>query len=363
MSYPNRSKAYPTDKYKRFYYPTRPLFTVMLGLSLLSLGLIGLLPISWALWLSAAFAFDDLPLTPIMAFVTSVNNLINGRKQTKALIMITSIILASIAGGLLGYFVLSQSAAFMAYTTAFIEATTCSPIFISIGAIIGGLFAHLSKKCGSFIGIALGVLIASLIPPTIVPLMVDVVFMSAAAGAFITSIAVKQSLRAYYKFRYGDSNADGYNINRGQVDQTAFIDVQANKFGVTPAEFLKLTQYCKDNINDIKANASFFEEFAGNRTLASNSYKDIYHGLMNSNATREDIDATKHLIMESSEVSITLAQGGLTSDPNEIRLLTTTSELAKPKRRLLYHQLWLVKDEKGKGIPEDTIIPFLGLTK
>jgi hypothetical protein len=58
-------KRFPTERYKRFWYPTRPLFTLLTGLFLAGLGGVGILPLSWALWFAAAFALDDLPITPI----------------------------------------------------------------------------------------------------------------------------------------------------------------------------------------------------------------------------------------------------------------------------------------------------------
>ena len=187
MTDPAILQQYPTEKYKRFWYPTRPLFTMAQGLFLASLGYLGILPIGWALWLSAAFAFDDLPLTPIMGMITSINNLTHGRKQTKSIVMISAISLAAISGGLLGFFVLSQLPVFMAIITGFIAATSCSPILISIGAITGGLLAHKTNKFSPFTGIILGVTVASFVPFP-VSIMVDTVFMCAAGLAFVSSI-------------------------------------------------------------------------------------------------------------------------------------------------------------------------------
>ena len=261
MTNPTILQQYPTEKYKRFWYPTRPLFTFVLGVFLASLGYIGILPMGWALWLSAAFAFDDLPLTPIMGIITSINNLAHGRKQTKAIVMISSIILATISGGLLGFFVMSQLPGFMTGITGFIAATSCSPILISIGAITGGLLAHKTNKFSPFTGIILGVTVASFVPFP-VSIMVDTVFICAAGLAFVSSILVKQSLRIYYNYRYGNTNADGYQMNKPLAEQNDFIKQQATKFNVPVDAFEKLIRHCMQKIRDVKNKATVIGEFA-----------------------------------------------------------------------------------------------------
>lgn len=290
------SRQFPTTSYKRFWYPTRPLFTFLQGVIFLGLGQIGLLPVSWALWMAAAFAFDDLPLTPVMNVITAINNLVNGRKQTKAIIMLISLGLAALSGGLLGYFVLSQSASFMSAITLFTEATSCSPIFICIGGIFGATVAHKTNVIGPFLGIALGVSIASWIPASIVPLTVEMVFICSAALTFCTSIAVKQLSRLYYRFQYGHSNADGYRIDDTPEKQEQFIEAQAKRLGVTPDAFKQVTKLCRDEVKRIKSQSSLLDELSGMRQPLSNAFKDIYHGLMRPDATDADLRATADLI-------------------------------------------------------------------
>ena len=194
-------KRFPTEKYKRFWYPTRPIFTLFLGLFLSSLGWLGIMPISWALWAAAAFALDDLPITPITAMFTSINNLMQGRKTLKAIVMITAISLAIIAGSLLGYFVLAQTPIAVKLISDYIALTSCSPLLISIGAMLGAYAAHATHKISPFMGFGLGILVASFIPFS-PPLIVEIMFLSIAGCAFVTSVLVKHSLRAYFKFTY-----------------------------------------------------------------------------------------------------------------------------------------------------------------
>lgn len=347
-------QRFPTEKYKRFWYPTRPFFTIGLGLFLTGLGFIGLLPISWALWLAAVFAFDDLPLTPIMSMVTAINNLAHGRKKFKSAIMLIAVSLAIITGGLIGFFVLSQFPVFLTLITSFIAATSCSPILISFGAIAGSVLAHFTNKISPFVGITMGILVMSLLPIPI-PLMVDLVFICAAGSAFVASIVTKQALRVYTKFRYGHTNADGYGMDLSATEQLVFIEAQANKFSVTTEQFTKLITLCREKIQAIKSKATFFEEFGGTRQPVTNSFKDIYHGLMNPHCTIDDIKSVKELLKISGTAEVRRAIA-LHSD-QEIAMMKgfTTSGVLRSDLdvRTLYHQAQI-----SPGIEEEYISQF-----
>ncbi len=297
-------QRFPTIKYKRFWYPTRPLFTLGLGLFLASLGWMGILPLSWALWAAAAFALDDLPMTPIMAVMTASNNLFHGRKTLKARVIISTITIALIIGASLGFLVFAQMPALVAGVTQYIALTSCSPILISIGAILGGYTAHITHKMNPILGMGLGITLMSFVPINI-PLIVEIVFISSASFAFITSIAAKQALRFYFKYQYGHSNADGYNQARSPEEQQIFIEGQANKFSVDKQAFENLTQFCQNRISTIKHTGLIWAELMNGRTSISNSYKDIYHGLMKPELTPEDIVSIKTLIVDSTVESIT----------------------------------------------------------
>lgn len=292
-----------TIKYKRFWYPTRPFFTLGLGFFLASLGWIGILPLSWALWAAAAFALDDLPMTPIIAVMTASNNLFHGRKTLKAQVIISTITIALIIGASLGFFVFAQMPAIVAGVTQYIALTSCSPILISIGAILGGYMAHITHKINPILGMVLGITLMSFAPITI-PLIVEIVFISSASFAFITSIASKQALRFYFKYQYGHSNADGYNQARSLEEQQIFIESQANKFAVEKQAFENLTQFCQNRVSTIKDMSSILTELMNGRTGISNSYKDIYHGLMKPELTPEDIVSVKTLIVDSAVAPI-----------------------------------------------------------
>ena len=182
-------KRFPTEKYKRFWYPTRPLFTLFMGLFIAGLGWIGLLPFSWALWFSAAFALDDLPITPITAMFTAMNNLRQGRKTLKAIVMIIAIGFAVITGGFVGYFFLAKTPIAVKFITDYIILTDCSPLFISLGAMIGACVAHVTHKMSPFMGFSLGILIASFVPLS-PPLIVEIIYLSIAASAFFLAASI-----------------------------------------------------------------------------------------------------------------------------------------------------------------------------
>jgi hypothetical protein len=347
-------QRFPTEKYKRFWYPTRPFFTIGLGLFLSGIGFIGLLPMSWALWLAAAFAFDDLPLTPIMSMVTAINNLAHERKQFKSATMIIIVSLSIIAGGLIGFFVLSQLPVFLTLITGFIDATSCSPILISFGAIAGGLLAHFTNRISPFVGMSSGVLIMSLLPIPI-PFMVDLVFICAASSAFVTSVVTKQALRAYTKFRYGHSNADGYEMDRSETEQQVFIEEQAKKFSVTTEQFENLITLCRGKIQSIKDKATFVEEFGGTRQPITNSFKDIYHGLMNPHCTVENVKSVKELLKISTDTAVNGAVSSHSdADMIWMKAFTASAVLRSDLNvRTLYHQAQI-----SPGINEEAIRPF-----
>ena len=349
------SRLFPTDRYKRFWYPTRPFFTLGLGFFLAGLGLVGLLPMSLALWLAGAFAFDDLPLTPIMSMIGAINNLTHGRKKLKSATMIIIVSLAIIAGGLIGFSILSQSSFFLTLIVGFIAATNCSPILISFGAITGGLLAHFTNRISPSTGIMIGVFIMSFLPIP-VPLIVDLVFVCAAGTAFIASIITKQILRAYSKFRYGITNADGYEMNRLATEQQVFIEEQAKKFSVTSEQFITLITLCREKIQIIKIKATFFEAYIGTQQPVTNSFKDIYHGLMNPSCTVDDVRSVKELlkISTSTEVKAVISSSS-EMEINTIKKFTPDGVLRSDlDKRKFYHQAHIFP-----GIEKDFIQPFI----
>lgn len=352
MENPLVLERFPTEKYKRFWYPTRPLLTLCLGLFLASLGYIGILPMGLALWMSAVFAFDDLPLTPIMSIFTSANNLSHGRKKIKSWIMLGVLSLSIPIGGLLGFFVVSQMTALTAMLTTFIAATSCSPVLVSTGAILGSLIAHKTHVLSPTSGILLGLLAFSLFPIP-VPLIVDIVFISAASLAFLSTIVTKQALRSYYKWAYNHSNADGYAIDKSQTELDKFTADQATKFGVTHKEFKDLVDHCRTQIKTLKEHATILDEFVGERQLHTSAYKDIYHGLMNPNA---NVDSVKQLLKDSTECEVRVNLGHRNEE--DLQVLTQTAISGKLRsdmsNRTFFHQIQL-----KKGLAKDLVDPFV----
>ncbi|MCH9757253.1 MAG: hypothetical protein K0U37_08710 [Gammaproteobacteria bacterium] len=369
---------YATEKHKRFFFPIRPLFTLGSGLFFGALYLFGLMPIAWALIFTAGFAFDDLPLAPFIKFIRAANNLSNGRKKLKSIVMLTSITLATIAGALLAFFIFAHNPAFMLGAAAFVVGTGCSPICLFLGGVLGAMIADKTKKVTSVFGIstglAIGFIVGFSLPATAIPLIANAVFITAVSGAFAGAIVAKQVLRFYFYCRYGHSNADGYNMARTPKAQEAFVLEQAKKFDVSIEVFKKLTEHCKTRIAEIKKEASFMhaltstsfanpftlytwcmDEFRLKRNYQSNAYKDIYHGLMAKKVTTETIENVKALLKDSKPIP----EESAPKERPHYPYLFSGERQSDLQARTFFHQCNLA--DSG-GIKAELIEPFFAHT-
>lgn len=292
-------KRFPTERYKQFSHQTRPFFTMATAFFLIALGWLQIVNFVVIAWTLAAFVLDNVALTPIMSSLRAINHLANGRKRLKSLLILIVVALALISGTGLGYFVLMHSTWVTAFFTNYIALTGCSPFLISMGAMAGGFVSHATHKIPLFWGILIGSCLASVIYLPI-PIAFEVVYFSAIATAFFATVIARQSLRLYYKVYYGHTNADGYGIDKNPTEQREFVNHQALKFAVTPTQFSALTSQCKTRISETKRDASIWNEYMGYRSYTTNSYKDIYHGLMNPTLSEEDVVEIKHLIVNSN---------------------------------------------------------------
>lgn len=288
-------RRFPTERFKRFWYPSRPLMILALGFFFLVLGYTGVLSMSWSLWAAAAFAFDDLPMTPILAVATAFNNYLEGRKQFKAIMMLSAILLGLALGGALGWYAWVHMPMVVTVISNYIVMTGCSPLLISTAGILGGVVAHMTKKMPAIWGFILGITLAGWVPLP-VPLFFEVLFISMVTSAFIASIVAKQGLRFYYRWQYGHSNADGYEMARQSSKQDSFVEKQAALFNVNAEQFRNLTNQCRERISEIKQKATFLEEMNQERQYKTNSYKDLYQVLMNPTLEKTEVEEPKRLI-------------------------------------------------------------------
>lgn len=292
-------QRFPTEKYKQFSHQTRPFFTMATAVFLIALGWLQIVNFIVIAWILAAFVLDNVALTPIMSSLRAINHLANGRKRLKSLLILTAVALALISGTGLGYFVLIHSTWATTFLSNYIALTGCSPFLISLGAIVGGFFAHATHKIPLFWGILIGSCVASVLHLPIA-IAFEVVYFTAIATAFFATVIAQQSMRLYYKVYYGHTNADGYGMDRNPTEQREFIQYQAEKFAVTPSQFSALASQCRTRISENKRDASIWNEYMGYRSHTTNSYKDIYHGLMNPSLSEEDVIEIKHLIVNSN---------------------------------------------------------------
>ncbi|HVT62848.1 MAG TPA: hypothetical protein VHD33_05100, partial [Legionellaceae bacterium] len=154
---------FPTERFKRFTYSTRPFTTVVMGITLVGLGWLHILSMPIACWLLAAFVLDNIALTPIMGAINAVNHLLNSRKILKASIMLAAISLSLISGAYLGYFYLAPMPMIAQVLSKYITITGCSPFLISIGAMLGAYVSHTTHKIPLFWGIFFGSCLASIV--------------------------------------------------------------------------------------------------------------------------------------------------------------------------------------------------------
>lgn len=370
------SQQFLTDKYKRFLNTNTFLSVFSEGLFLAGLTLFNIIPFGFALTLFAR-RFNNILLPGIRIF-SSINNLIHRRKVFKSSVMLMTIALSMIIGGWLGYYFLCQSPFFMEMVTAFMAQFSAPPAITFAGGMLGGMMATLSNQCSPFLGSIIGLLIVSYFPYEI-PLVVDIVFMSATLLTFMTSFIAKHSLRAYYYYHYGHTNADGLRINQSKEECENNITKQAIQFGVPYAQFKALIDLCKSKIKEIKHTSSWFDEYCGFRRVRSNSYKDIYHGLMNPALTTSDVDAIKDLLAHSQCSTVTHLRENMGKTAYAVLYLPASVTLAgmwlKPSffsiksdpqsedydttahQRMLIHQLAI-----EQGIDDDLISPFLNRT-
>lgn len=354
----NGSEPFLTDRYKRFLNSNSVLFVFVEELFWAILAFVGILPTSWLTWFFAR-SFNKLIATPIWQIFASINNLRNERKQFKSIIMLITLSLSMIIGGLLGYFVLYQSPLFMGAVTTFLNQISCPPAISFFGAMFGGIIATLFGKIPPFIGVSVGTFIGSYLPLTI-PLIVDVVFVSSLTTAVFAGYIAKKLLRAYYQTHYGYANADGYKTDCSPAEQEEYIAHQAKKFNVEPLKFKELITHCKNQIKKIKSRASFFEEYWEIRRAKTNTYKDIFHKLMDPKLEQEDIDEARELLRLSTTSKVKEDTEALSSiSKKELKYLPsffTSIHLNKTGNevRVLTHQLFL----EG-GIDDEMIQPFL----
>ncbi|MCX7090140.1 MAG: hypothetical protein NTU48_01630 [Legionellales bacterium] len=290
-------QRFPTEGYKQFSYQTRPFFTVGMAVFLLALGWFQIVNLAVIYWILAAFVLDNVALTPIMNALRAVNHLYYGRKKFKSTVILAAVITALILGAVLGYFVMAPLIS--KFLLDYIALTGCSPFLISMGAMLGGYISHATHKIPLFWGIFIGSCLASVVYIPI-PIMIEVVYFSAIALAFVTTVATKQALRLYFQKHYGHTNADGYDLTRTAREQDDFIEAQAKQFQISPQEFYTLTQHCRKKITEIKRDSKLWEEYMNIRIHTTNSYKDIYHGLMNPHLTPETVRVVKEMIGNSN---------------------------------------------------------------
>jgi hypothetical protein len=284
---------FPTAKHKRSFYPIRPIFTLFTSLFFLGLGVIGVLPMGWALWAFMLIGADDLFATPFIRVTQSVENLINHRKKYKAIVSLISIALGITIGLALALFVLPHMPMVIGLIQTALERSQGSIAINAICLAVGVGIARVYKK-SPFLGMLGGGILALLSSSFItLPLAIECMVCITLATTFLSSLLAQYGLKIYYKIFHGDSNADGYSY-----DNEPSLKARAQELNVTPEEIRNLQALCRKGIKGVKKRgARSITALTDFRWQRSNSFKDIFHLL----TKKEDKDCLLILLRGSQE--------------------------------------------------------------
>lgn len=344
------AQRYPTEGYKRLWYPVRPFMSVMIACVVLSLCWLGLLSFLPALMAILFFTLDDIIATPILSLYKGLNHLFEGRKQIKATVMLIAVGLALVLGGFAGGYLLTHLPALAHFVGEFFSVLKISPLLISLSGFLGLGLAQVTQKTSASLGFGLGLCVAFFIPIQF-PLMIEAIYFSMIISAYIVSVITKQVLRGYFKLSYDHTNADGYALTRSPKQRTQFIEDRSKKLDMSVEEFVTLTEHCREKVTKIKKNATLWQEYMGIRTGMSNSYKDIYHGLMRSSLDPQEIQRVQH-VMKMSRPPIKLSQ----EDKNMAFWASIVGYFPDARSRDVLHQYQL--HECG-GVDESVLKPSM----
>ncbi|MCD6038948.1 MAG: hypothetical protein K0S27_348 [Gammaproteobacteria bacterium] len=337
-------KLFPTARHKKSFYPIRPLFTLAQSLLLLGLGIVGVWPLSWAIWAFMIIGVDDLFATPFMRATQTVENLINHRKKHKALVSLISIALGITIGLVLALFVLSHAPIIVGLIQTALYESHASLLINASCFSMGMWIARLYRK-SSFLGILGSIPFALLLSSFItVPLTVECIVCITLATTFLSSILAQYGLKIYYRIFRGDSNADGY-----PYDDNASLERRAQALNVTPQEIKKLQSLCREGIKGVKKrNGHCMDALSDFRWQRSNSFKDIFHLLTEK---------------EDKECLLILLQGSQEALESEDRWLEKFEAVLRTqnKKKILEIFLEILELEKDEMISKT--IPFLKESK
>lgn len=312
----------------RVFYPFRPFFTLAIGVSALSIGWAGIVPMGLAVWMGTSVITDDLALYPAFRINGFRNNLSVDIKQYKSKIGMAITLAGYIAGAIAASYILAN-AAWMAFFTNLIIAMECHITVLAICQILGAMTAHYFDR-PALMGMFIGAVVAPYLP-IVIPMAVDIYGLSILTGGFLATYLGKQVMRGLYYFKYGHSNADGYHFaheeNEMEVDQQ-----RAEFFGVDKAVFTNLRVSLLKVIRGTNANTSYLGKVIGSGKACTDELKNILFLLMRAE-DKSDKQALSALLVYTM-----IGTGVLSSDTdkrcykelseyNQIQMNTHSSQL------------------------------------
>jgi hypothetical protein len=279
---------------RSIYYPIRPIFSLILGLTIMGLAWTPLLPFAVAVFIGTMILSDDLIMFPLLGLLRAKSNFLAGRKELKSLLKVVYTIAGYVLGAALAYFVLLNIPAVMAVVTMISAGVGCGIAVYMAAAFIGSLFFHY-LNLPPILGVFLGLGVAGFIPP-LLSVNVDVIAATSLTCGFVFSFLVKQGVRLANKIACSHTNADGYQFMHKNDEETLAKDAKLAKlFNVEKNKVTDLRNILMEIIKTIKKEDSLYQDIMGFRQMKTSSFKDILHVLLTAKNS-EDIKNLKKLL-------------------------------------------------------------------
>lgn len=215
-------------------------------------------------------------------------------KQTKARMRIAAVLTGLLIGAFLSPILLAQVPQYTIAIETFIKLFSTS---LTVSIAVGVATPYILRFMG-FGNTALQISM-TLMPfvflynPIHIPLQYESLFISATLTALICSEATKQAMRVYNWLRYGDTNADGYAINKSKEEIDQMHQQIADKFNqsrdasapaVTREDVAKFLEVTKKGARAVKENRSMGNMITGSYLQLTEAFKNLYHGVREINA-------------------------------------------------------------------------------
>lgn len=255
--YPEKIK-FSTDNYKRTPY-LFPWLIRILEFPERSITYLSLQILLEPVYLLTDFVFNLLFLTPYLHLRRSIDNILVERKLIKGIFSISAIALGAIGGVRYSAYLMSHFPLYYDFLSSITSIGFYSILFMIAGEMVSRITNRVSSNKASVVGWLLGTATAlisiKMDMPIQIPENIFGAIVSAGVFAFAGSVISKFSLKAYYKYRYGRTNADGegaFYDHRVPDGSHVLDEKQAQVFGVSANDVRRLRQVCLNLLDKLK---------------------------------------------------------------------------------------------------------------